>query len=87
MDLEMEVARPPGALDGVLGHSLFVRPEDRLHDYSERKFHNDEADYIVKDLFGSMAVKQAVSRRRRLIEGVDMPQLTFPLTLSMSGRF
>ncbi|KAK9804594.1 hypothetical protein WJX73_005072 [Symbiochloris irregularis] len=53
-------------------------------DSEERTFHNKETNYIVKDLFDAMELKHAVSRRRRLFKRSD---LTFPFTMSMSGKW
>ena len=79
MDLATEVKSPPGHLDGVLGHSLYVRPEDRLREVTERTFHHTESDYIVEGLFDGMDLHQQISRRRRLIEGADLDALEYPL--------
>ena len=82
LDLSTQIKSPPGDLAGVLGKSLYVRPEDLLRDPADRKFHHagQEAEFIVENLFDALPLTQQSGRGRSLIEGASLNGLSFPLT-------
>ena len=88
LDLFTTISAPPGHMDGILGQSLYVKAEDRLRDPSDKSFYADgqEMEFTVQSLFDALPLKQASSRRRRLIEGGINDELVFPLTASFQSR-
>ena len=87
LDLTTEIKSPPGALEGVLGASLYVTAKDLLREPEDNSFYDEgkEAAYLVKELFDGMQMRQTSASRRRLIEGSRSGQLTFPMRASLSS--
>ncbi|KAK9810901.1 hypothetical protein WJX73_006826 [Symbiochloris irregularis] len=83
--LKIKVLQPPGSLTGILGQSLHARPESRLKlpKEGEAQLRIDAKHFTVKGLFESMPLKQAASRRRRLVERQDLKLPRYPLTASL----
>lgn len=86
LDLTTDILSPPGDLDGLLGATLYVKPEDRLEHSGDHSFHDAgrESAYLVEGLFDAMPLRKQSSRRRSLIEGARPDSLAYPLSATLS---